>query len=253
MLTFNIEGVHLTASLKKNPQALEKLRPSLAVARVLSHHMQERLKRGKTATPARPYAGRRRVRYKMSEAYARAAGQSQTEWVSSSQFHKRARAKPGYVTGGLVRSFRVSNVGKGVAMIAPSLSSLGKTPKPVKNRDAKIQKIRDDAEIQIKKRKSAGAKASARKRRDAKIAKLLAGKAQKVQNRFKAAALGREINISIVQPTTAEVRAMVSAVTGLAGSVVVDFFESSAIIRPSAGDPALLASLRQQFRKGSKA
>ncbi|MCB9739516.1 MAG: hypothetical protein H6747_09630 [Deltaproteobacteria bacterium] len=248
MISWDLEGVHLSESIRKDPAALERLRPTLAVARVLARHIQERLAHGDTATPAKSYKGDKG--YRVSKEYADRAGVEGTRFASSREFHAAAAgAKPGVVTGGLLKSIRVRNRGRDAAVIEASGSSLARSRKLPKGLKDKIRAVREHAKEQIKNRKTEAAKQKVRERRDAKLAKLKEGRPRTVQNREKLSTVWKQLGTNLVQPTDTETDAIVSAVAGMAHQEVADLFGATVESSPNRGDARLLRKLKAELER----
>ncbi len=157
--------------------ALENVSRAIIVCARLVENARKRAKRGRYATPPRPYSLRRP--YIVSKAYAEALGSSKLVYKSSAAFHGSQGKHAGNVTGGMWSGLRVRNYGAKGAVAEFAGRSLGS---------------------RIKRRKRGGANHNV-----------------KVANKKKAARLFSRLRVNPIQPTAVELEALSSATTLVLG------------------------------------
>ena len=173
-----------SASMRK------RLGPLLTLGGLYLARCRRRLKKGMPATQARPYdfqptPGARG--YVVSSLYAkRSKARGDIRSASSAEFHRKAQARPGIVTGALVNSLQARTSGSSSVMFDAQGSSIGSTTR-----------IRHIA-------------AGARGNRRGKAAKLKAGRL--VRNQWKLNAVWKHLRVNMLQPTDAEVQAIASSI-----------------------------------------
>jgi len=207
-------------SVREDQAALDRLDKPIRFAAAVAQHIQIRLHAGRTATPAKPYkkkatAGpKKRRRFYISTAYAEAAGVgSKTSWKSSAEFHAAAGAKPGIVTGEMLRGLQVRNNGTTGAMIDFGRSSLGaRSERSARTRIVKDAKGNKVFQVYTDRKGKRRARAKRALARDADGNVLRRTKPTKVRNDIKAGRTFKYLRVAMVQMTPAEQNAMLDAV-----------------------------------------
>ena len=207
-------------SVREDQAVLARLDKPIRIAAACAQHLQERLHRGRTATPARKYkttatAGpKKRRRFYISTAYAQAAGVGdKTSWKSSAEFHAAIGGKPGIATGEMIDGIQVRNKGTRSALIDFGRSSIGarseRTARTRVAHDAEGNKIFQVFTDRKGKRK-------ARVKRDLARGKegnvLRRTKPTKIKNAEKAGRAFKYLRVAMLQMTPSEQAAMLDAV-----------------------------------------
>jgi len=234
-------------SVREDQAALDRLDKPIRIATAAAQHLQERLHRGKTATPAKPYkknatAGpKKRRRFYISTAYAEAAGVgSKTNWKSSAEFHAAIGGKPGIATGEMIDGIQVRNKGTRSALIDFGRSSIGaRSERSARTRmvkDAKGNKVFQVYTDHKGKRRARAKRALAR---DADGNVLRRTKPTKVRNDRKAGTVFAKLRVAMLQLTPSEQLAMLDAVAIESARSVGVLFAMQAAVAFNDGDLVL--------------
>lgn len=217
------------AAFDREGKILSVVGLALALARESARHVQARARRGDFVTVPKRYKNKAFwkngavKKYRVSKPYAQAAGVgSQTEWDSSAEFHRATGRAPGDVSGGMWAGLRVRNWGTTGSIVEFARSSMGAFPKPV--RQSQTRKRLTDAERQ--------------QRAEARVAK-----PTKAQNRFKAYALFKALNIGVLQHKPQETQAIASAVAVVSAKQLAASFGGTLRIGGNTGNPALYRAI----------
>lgn len=240
-----------TTGKQADPRTLRRLQLALEVAEETARVIRRRAMRGQFATPPKPYAGpkaakggRRQRVYIVAAEYARQAGTDNTVFESSADFHRQVGAVAGNTTGLLWRSLRTRNFGSDGAVIEFGGSSLGASVKwkrkTVTERDSVEVAVSQTGKVSVKRRKRTLTNDKGQWQ---------VKRADNVQNRIKAAAVFRTLNVGLLQPTEAEAQAQVSAVAVVTGEAVAAIFGTTAVFTGQQGDAALFRAITQRGRQ----
>lgn len=192
-LAFQVEGVLVRFAGKgeKFPDAnvRKRLGPMLRLCALYLAGCKKRIAQGRTAT--RPDAYRRSAMnkrgYLVSSLYASRAGtRGKVQHDSSAAFHSAANAKPGFVTGLMLKGLVSRSIGRHSVTMGAEGSSIGS--------NTYVRSI------------AAGERGNKRgKKTKHKVGKF-------VRNQWKLNSVFRGVNVNVIQPTTKEVAAMSAAV-----------------------------------------
>jgi len=208
-----------TAEIRAN------LEPAAKLARATARHIKRRLIRRRYATRPDPFSAdptagkRKRRRYYISPAYAAEIGAKETTFKSSVDMHKAVGARaPGLVSGKLLDSMRVRNFGRDAMVIEFAGSSLGASS----TRTARRKTVSYEASLHSDGKVRAKRITELRRDKDGEV--LYRRNPKKVLNRLKASAVFNHTNIGLVQPTSAEEKAMVAAVGDSLTAILIKTF-----------------------------
>lgn len=208
-----------------DPKILEQLVQPMALARATAVHIRNRLARGETATPPKPYSTKptagppKSRRYYISPAYAERLGLgAQTRWKSSAEMHASKGLQPGKAsaTGEMLDSIRVRNYGNDAAVIEFFGSSLGASS----TRTAILKKVEGTYEVTLSDNGSVRARQKREFSRDEGGKVKYRRKPKLVQNATKAATVFRSTRVGLLQTTDDETLALWCAWANKAGSLV---------------------------------